>query len=701
MIRILTINDGDFAPYSFPDCDIKYQRYVINPGEYTKEIIIAPHYCETYLSYQLLRLWMYCQNNRIKIISVGTMNQLPLFGMFSDEVILQPSNLNTLFTPESSFGGTITHLKSIPQFRDVYTRFDENKASESILTEDVVRAFMEPKVYLRKSTVDLFQKLELPQNAICCEIKKHFYPKLYSLLEKHKLIGLDKTWQKTMAGNIGDHFMGIQILACVKKGWRFIAAGGSVNLFSIIPIHTALALETQFDFGFEHQEIFKKLSYHRYGTIPQTISFPHRIFISRKMEDDDSCINETALDNIISAKQCDNVEHTIEQHIALPTKAVSVNQVGQSYVYARLGFPDVDIELCPDHSIKNSPGDCEHGWRQSQGKLCFYSADNMNRVEMAPLPNGEYAGIFVNNANHLPVRLIPSSQFSMPHCITLKVGKRKIRWAFAYPHDMKFAEKNVLPWALPHAERISDEGKVDFMVGVYLTPPMIDRFANIRGRKFLLSCEEETRHKFLPDAYSFVQNPQPKDDINYIRYAPTLCCWVPPITSIKTQPLSIVESGQYEWRRNLVNETKAKIKSLDVYGRMKRPLEGYHQFCERSAVGNDKYIGIQNHAFYLAIERDVADDYITEKFTDAIMCESIPVYKGAENILVYCVPEAFIPFNDLYKIDWENWVNEYSKRQSAILKQKEFLRSHLNVFSYFERLSDNLSLLNKVRPITL
>ena len=96
----------------------------------------------------------------------------------------------------------------------------------------------------------------------------------------------------------------------------------------------------------------------------------------------------------------------------------------------------------------------------------------------------------------------------------------------------------------------------------------------------------------------------------------------------------------------------------------------------------------------------MADDYITEKFTDAILCDAVPIYDGAGNIDVYSYPEAYIRTSDVGNIDWNNWQAEYDRRLPAVQAQKELIRTRLNVFSYFHLLTEDLSLLDKIRPMT-
>ncbi|NNM85720.1 MAG: hypothetical protein HKL96_08200 [Phycisphaerales bacterium] len=279
---------------------------------------------------------------------------------------------------------------------------------------------------------------------------------------------------------------------------------------------------------------------------------------------------------------------------------------------------------------------------------------------------------------------------------------RSIRWCFQYAYAREFAVRFILPWALPQAEPLPADAPADLAVGVHLyDETIIGSFADLPGQKFLLSGELETRHPRLDRALSFVQGPQPADDPQYIRYAPILCFWVPPLTPIKSRLCSVVDSGRYPWRVELINKLAAQIGSVDIFGGLSnRNLGGYHG-QSAAAGGNDKCLGIQDYCFYLSLERAIADDYLTEKFADAVLCDAVPIYHGAPNVRHYAHSDSYITTDEVGRIDWANWRREYDRRLPALRAQKEFLRTRLNVFSYFATLADNPSLLNQPRPITL
>lgn len=284
--------------------------------------------------------------------------------------------------------------------------------------------------------------------------------------------------------------------------------------------------------------------------------------------------------------------------------------------------------------------------------------------------------------------------------LVLRVGSAVIRWVFQYEHDRWLTTRHILPWALPAAVSLPQDADADFSVAVYMyEAPLIAAFRSLQGLQFMLAGEVEQRYPTATDCISFVQGPRPDDDAN-TRYCPILCMWVPPVSFEKTRMCSVVDSGRRQWRAELIERAAQTIGGVNIYGRLgNRPLQGFHSLEGES--GNDKYLGLRDYGFYLAIERAQAEDYITEKFNDAIMAEAVPIYLGAPNASFYCISDCFVPFDHLRDVTWRNWRTEYARRKSAVLAQKAFLRSHLNVLSYFCLLVSDLSRLTRLRPITI
>ena len=419
-----------------------------------------------------------------------------------------------------------------------------------------------------------------------------------------------------------------------------------------------------------------------------------------------------------------------QEHAGIAIKERDI--AGKRYVYRAAGRRSMRLTLRPDHRLEGAPSINEHSWAIENGKLILRHRDGRRTVELIASARKHFTGTdlttspaetarlspewrtafgplntlvreirYAIGAAKRPDPLIVSRSRLMQNSVMVRFGSKTIRWIFPSAAVMRFMSQAILPWARPDCNILRSETPAEFVIGVYLNDATITgSFADLPGQKFLLSVEKETRHPKIPGCHSFVQNPLPEDDAACIRYAPTFCCWVPPRNTAKTRRCSVVDNGQYAWRVAMIHDLARQIGDVDIYGRLAgRALGGYHR-SSGSKVGNDKYLGIENHCFYLSLERAVADDYITEKFTDAILCNAVPLYDGASNIDLYAYPESYILTSDVEKIDWNNWQAEYQKRLPTLQAQKELIRTRLNVFSYFHLLTEDLSLLTKIRPIT-
>jgi hypothetical protein len=284
--------------------------------------------------------------------------------------------------------------------------------------------------------------------------------------------------------------------------------------------------------------------------------------------------------------------------------------------------------------------------------------------------------------------------------LVVRIGHKVIRWVFEHDHGRWLSEHHILPWALPEAELLSPDIAADVCVGVHLhNAQLIREFYDSGGVRFMLASEPEHRYPTDDQCWSFVQDERATDG-RQTRYSPILAFWCPPLSSPKSRKCSVVDSGRYKWRADKINRASQVINAVDVFGSLaKNPLAGYH--CLGGSLGNDKYLGLKDHAFYLSIERATVTDYVTEKFCDAIICESVPIYQGAPNINLYAVEGSFIPFAALDQVCWSDWEREYESRSSRIKAQKELLRTTFNVFSYFDKITDHMELLEHKRPITI
>lgn len=252
---------------------INFSILELNPHkEYDKEIVIAPHHRENYGNVNFWKLKLYCDRHRIKLTSYGTLNQLPVFSLFSDKVILQNDhNLSQLYTPVSLAGARKSFLKHLTtaEYAEVKIKWKQynilmnpgpkprpawhmvnrlvpylGASVREITNEEVISRFWNPTVCIREETYNKYRELVkegLPNHIVCAEFKGST-PETKSWVSKLSLpmMGMDRNFQKNWLKKTGNHYMGVQILASAYSNWIFACRGGSSNLMIILPVKTIL-----------------------------------------------------------------------------------------------------------------------------------------------------------------------------------------------------------------------------------------------------------------------------------------------------------------------------------------------------------------------------------------------------------------------------------------------------------------------------
>jgi hypothetical protein len=108
---------------------------------------------------------------------------------------------------------------------------------------------------------------------------------------------------------------------------------------------------------------------------------------------------------------------------------------------------------------------------------------------------------------------------------------------------------------------------------------------------------------------------------------------------------------------------------------------------------HNKSEGIVNYQYSIAIENSSYDNYLTEKFFDCIVCDTIPIYYGCTNTEKIYPTESFIELDfsgpiektveqvtRIYNID------DYSKRISSLAEAKNLYYTKYNIFSFLNNL---------------
>lgn len=112
----------------------------------------------------------------------------------------------------------------------------------------------------------------------------------------------------------------------------------------------------------------------------------------------------------------------------------------------------------------------------------------------------------------------------------------------------------------------------------------------------------------------------------------------------------------------------------------------------------NKHIGLDEYMFSIGCENSVQKNYVSEKFWDIVLTESIPIYHGCSNILDYVSPDCFIYLNgsDITQINnsldeiLENYNDIYHQKKNNLLElKKEFFQS--DRFNLWEKIKKEVN----------
>lgn len=107
----------------------------------------------------------------------------------------------------------------------------------------------------------------------------------------------------------------------------------------------------------------------------------------------------------------------------------------------------------------------------------------------------------------------------------------------------------------------------------------------------------------------------------------------------------------------------------------------------------NKSDGIINYEYSIAIENSCYKNYLTEKFFDLIVCNTVPIYYGCTNVKDIYPDKSFI------QIDFSNgiskavdqitkiyYLDNYQERLSSVLEAKKLYYTKYNIFNFLENL---------------
>lgn len=165
----------------------------------------------------------------------------------------------------------------------------------------------------------------------------------------------------------------------------------------------------------------------------------------------------------------------------------------------------------------------------------------------------------------------------------------------------------------------------------------------------------------------------------------------------------------YNKRVNFIRKYSNKYK-IDIFGKdwnknllgdnYKGELENYHNNSIKKTLSTNKSDGLLKYNYSIALENYPNDKVISEKFTDCILCWSIPIYWGNNTLVKQTFPmnsynliniENDNTFEDIQKII----LNKPTKEEIKALKiNRDIILDKLNIWEYIYQIINNSNIYN-------
>jgi hypothetical protein len=176
-------------------------------------------------------------------------------------------------------------------------------------------------------------------------------------------------------------------------------------------------------------------------------------------------------------------------------------------------------------------------------------------------------------------------------------------------------------------------------------------------------------------------------------------------SNIKNRSLSIVVTNKYNsfWKlletpsiNEIIYKKRVKLskylsdtfEEIDVWG-SKQPDNGKNLHGEAT----NKLIALKEFKFSICIENTIQKNYISEKFWDAVLTDTVPIYIGCNNINEYIPEDSFVnlktfdkdSINEKIKHILDNCDDLYKQYLPKIKELKKRFKSD-KLFNIWERI---------------
>jgi hypothetical protein len=274
-VSIKLLKENDFEIKNL--FGMNHYCYNFNSKTYKNSIIATMHNMENTNNLEVLKFALWCKKNDIKLTMYGLLNQLPLFGIFADSVILQDKeNWSKNIYPQKIGDHDATHYAAENMFEkfELFDRADDTEnrfnscinlfrhgesppnqwpvllslADREISDEEVVEHFSFPTIYIRSDAYKKYKQLKnngkIQDNLIVCEVRvsggcggEHLLSVFKEKTKDYPLpICFDLDFRKNLCAACGQDYMAVQILCSLISNWMWIAYGGSSNILPFFPI---------------------------------------------------------------------------------------------------------------------------------------------------------------------------------------------------------------------------------------------------------------------------------------------------------------------------------------------------------------------------------------------------------------------------------------------------------------------------------
>ena len=161
----------------------------------------------------------------------------------------------------------------------------------------------------------------------------------------------------------------------------------------------------------------------------------------------------------------------------------------------------------------------------------------------------------------------------------------------------------------------------------------------------------------------------------------------------KTRRMSIISSNyghkyNYIKRHALFNALLETDLDIDFYGRRWQLEDPRYK-----GAPYNKSEAIVDYEYSIAIENSSFKNYLTEKFFDLVVCNTVPIYYGCPNVSEIYPSDSFIEIDfsgpieqtveqikDIYNND------DYQKRKEHVLRAKDLYYTKYNIFNFLENM---------------